>query len=106
MSENELDTDSVSDVGSRLGNTDDLPEELLRLLSATKMDDLEEKIFKTLKERFDGIASLDEVIVGLYRDFGYIAEDRRLINSKLYRMSKRGILESVPKKKGVYRAKT
>ncbi len=93
-------------VGSRIGDTSDLPPELKSQLASSQMDDMEEKILHTLKERYDGVANLDEIIVGLYRDFGYVTKDRRSLNGKLYRMRKRGLLENVPKRKGVYRVKT
>ena len=101
------DTNSnLNEVGSRIGDTSDLPEEVMKQLASAQMDDLESKVIQTLKSRYEGIANLDEIIVGLYRDFQYIPDDRRKLNNKLYRMSKRGLLESVPKRKGVYRLKT
>lgn len=97
--------DLLSNVGKRLGDLSDLPEALRKQLVATKLDDLEEKIIETLNKRFDGVANVDELIVGLYRDFGYITEDRRVLANKLYRMCKTELIESVPKRKGVYRIK-
>lgn len=93
------------DVGRRLGDIADLPEALRKLLNVGKLGDLEEKVLKTMNERYGGIASVDEVLVGLYRDFEYIPEDRRYVANKLYRMVKAGHLESVPKRKGVFRVK-
>ena len=92
-------------VGRRLGDLSDLPDALRRQLSTGKLDDLEEKIVHTLRERYDGIASLDEILVGLYRDFGYIAEDRRVLSNKIYRMAKAGHIERVAKRKGVVKLK-
>lgn len=43
--------------------------------------------------------------VGLFRDFEYLTEDRRTLANKLYRMTKAGHLESVPKRKGVLKVK-
>ena len=51
------------------------------------------------------MATIDEVIVGLFRDFQYVTEDRRTLANKLYRMTKAGHLESVPKRKGVLKVK-
>lgn len=97
--------DVLNSVGKRLGDISDLPEALRKQLVSAKLDDLEEKIVETLKKRFEGVANVDELIVGLYRDFGYITEDRRVFGNKLYRMCKTGLLESVPKRKGVYKLK-
>ena len=95
--------DILKNVGRRLGDLSDLPESLRKQIAAAKLDDLEEKIIKTIRERFDGVANVDEIIVGLYRDHQYITEDRRQLANKLYRMQKSGLLESVPKRKGVYK---
>ena len=95
----------AKNAGQRLGDISDLPESLRKQLNASKMDDVEEKIIQTIRERYDGFASIDEVIVGLYRDCGYITEDRKFIANKLYRMTKSQHLESVTKRKGVFKLK-
>ena len=95
--------DILKSVGRRLGDLSDLPEALRKQIAAVKLDDLEEKVIKTVRERFGGVANVDEIIVGLYRDHQYITEDRRQLANKLYRMQKAGLLESVPKRKGVYK---
>ncbi len=98
--------DSIpKDLGRRLGDLSDLPEILRKQIVATKLDELEEKIVKTLEGRFAGIANLDELMVGLYRDHQYIVEDRRKLANKLYRMQVTGLVESIPKRKGVYKLK-
>jgi hypothetical protein len=94
------------EIGSRVGNTDDLPKEILEQLSSVQLDALESKILAVLKEKYGGAANLDEVIVGLYREYKYVSGNRRDINNKLYRMMKKGILSSVPKKKGAYKVAT
>lgn len=100
-----MEDELLKKVGRRLGDTSDLPEALRKQLNTAKLDDLEEKILKTIKERFEGVASIDEIMVGLFRDFQYVTEDRRVLANKLYRMAKSGHLESVPKRKGVVKVK-
>lgn len=101
-----MNDDSIpKDLGRRLGDLSELPEALRKQITATKLDDLEEKVVKTLRDRFEGIANLDELMVGLYRDHQHIIEDRRKLANKLYRMQQAGLIESVPKRKGVYRLK-
>jgi hypothetical protein len=95
--------DILNSVGRRLGDLSDLPEALRKQIKAAKLDEMEEKIVKTLRDRFGGIANVDELMVGLYRDHQYITEDRRVLANKLYRMQKAGLLESLPKRKGVYK---
>lgn len=95
--------DILKSVGRRLGDLSDLPEALRKQIASVKLDDLEEKIIRTIRERFDGVANVDEIIVGLYRDHQYVTEDRRQLANKLYRMQKAGLVESVPKRKGIYK---
>lgn len=92
------------ELGTRFGSLEDLPEELLRQIPAVRVDETEQEIIDVIRDAFDGVASVDEVLVGLFRATGTI-HDRRKLASKLYRMvnSKPPLLEAVPKKRGVYR---
>lgn len=98
-----MDDKIPDDVGKRLGDLSDLPEALRKQI--VKLDDLEEKIIQTMNHRFGGVATIDEVMVGLYRDFAYITEERRGLANKIYRMARANLLEAVESKKGVYRVK-
>ncbi len=98
-------TDLPKNLGRRLGDLSDLPEALRAQIVVSKLDDLEAKIIKTMTDRFEGVANVDEIIVGLYRDHKYITEDRRTLANKLYRMQKASLLDAVPKRKGVYKVK-
>ena len=94
-------TEDLSKVGRRIGNISDMPEELRKQLQTGKTDELESQIISVIK-KLDGIANLDEILVGLYRDFNVI-QQRGFLTNKLYRMNKSGLINSVEKKKGVYR---
>lgn len=83
-----------------LGNIHDLPQELLSELSVSKADDLEDKLV-TVINSYGGVASLDQILVGLYRKFE-ISQKRRFLQNKLYRME---MVWSVEGKKGVYSTK-
>lgn len=98
-----MEDDLMQMIGRRIGDTSDLPDVLRRQLVGSSLDDVEQKIVYTLNKRYQGIANIDEIIVGLYRDHQYVTEDRRQFGGKLYRMQKSGIVESVKGKKGVYR---
>jgi hypothetical protein len=97
----EPDDELLKRAGSRLGDISDLPQALRDQLNAPKIGDLEAKIIETIRSRFDGVASIDEIIVGLYRDFKYVTQDRRFIANKVYRMTKTGHLQRAPKRKGI-----
>ena len=91
----------MAEIGKRLGDLNDLPEALRKQLSTTRLDDLEEKIVGTLRHRFNGIASQDEIMVGLYRDYGHVVEDRKSLYTKLFRMVKAGHRARVGKRSGI-----
>ena len=78
----------------------DLPEELLKELSLSDADKSEYQI-RELIEELGGIASLDRLIVEIYRKSGDITK-RTTLTSRLYRMSQKGLVFSVPGRKGVY----
>lgn len=91
-------------LGNRFGDLEDLPEGLVRQIPAARIDDSERAILDVLKHRLDGIGTVDEVLVGLYRQTGKV-EDRVKLAGKLYRMVTRRpkLLETVQGKRGVYR---
>ncbi len=88
-------------LGRRVGNLDDLPDSLLAQLQVGRVDELHERIVHSLRQ-LDGTANLDEVLVALYRATGEVYK-RPYLSNKMYRMAQAGAIESVPKKKGVYR---
>ena len=89
--------DLMTAVPPELGSISDLPQELLEELSVAKSDDLEDQIV-TVINACDGEASLDQILVGLFRKFK-VVQKRRFIQNKLYRME---MVWSLPGKKGVY----
>ena len=91
-----------ADIGKRIGNIGDLPESVRSQLEIAQVDDVEQKILRTLEQRFGGIATIDEVIVGLYRDFVFEARSRQDVIDKLERMASAGLLVVVEDKRGVY----
>lgn len=81
----------------------DLPEELLRELSVTSSDFLDFEIVEII-DAAGGVMTLDHLIIALYRNKGEIHE-RSKLNSRLYRMTKKGMVKSLAGKKGVYATK-
>jgi hypothetical protein len=100
-----MDQDSLPrDLGRRLGDLSNLPDELKSQLQATKVGELDASIMDVLETQLDGVGNVDEILVGIYRKTGEIHK-RQYISNKLYRMAQAGMIVSVPKKKGVYRTK-
>jgi len=92
------------DLGRRVGNLDELPEALRAQLQVGKIGETEREIISIIREMYDGVANVDEILVGLFRRTGEIY-DRQPLANRLYRMGQAGHLVSVPKRKGVYRTK-
>lgn len=99
-----MDDSLPKDLGRRLGDLSALPEELRSQLQAAKVGELEQSIISLLRDVYDGIANVDEILVGLFRRDGHIHQ-RQYLSNKLYRMAQADLIVSVPKKKGVYRIK-
>ena len=97
----EQEDDFPAELGRRVGDLEGLPEQLRKQLQVGRNDELHEQVINSLM-RLDGVANLDEVLVALFRMTGNIFK-RTYLSNKMYRMAQAGAIESVPKKKGVYR---
>lgn len=86
-------------LNSRGDDLSDLPPELLKELSDSFKGETDPLI--TIINDRGGTASIDEILVDLYRKFGEIGK-RPIISNKLYRFSRRGLCAAVPGKKGIY----
>lgn len=80
---------------------EDLPEELRSELSISGGADKTEFAIVQTIDASGGVASLDQILVGVYRRTNEIHKRSSLI-SRLYRMSGKGLVFPVPAKKGVY----
>ena len=83
----------------KLGDISDLPPDVVRELSVTR-NEADRQII-TVIEGLDGIATIDEILVGMYRRFDRVFK-RRYLQMKIYRLCKKDLAWPVPKKKGVY----
>ena len=90
-------------IGKRLGDLSDLPPELRKQLVANKADDLESQILDVIED-LNSIASIDEILVHLYRQF-QVVQDRRYLAGKLGRMVKKDLVIAVEGKRGQYALK-
>lgn len=92
--------DLTSALPADLGGIHDLPQEILDELSVSKTDELEDQLV-TVINAYGGEASLDQILVGLYRKFK-VSQKRRFLQNKLYRMT---VVWGVDGKKGLYTTK-
>lgn len=77
-----------------------LPPELIQELSISDGDRSDFMILKLI-EQMGGVASLDRILVGIYKQTGEIMK-RSTLTSRIYRMTQKGLVYQVPNKKGVY----
>lgn len=94
--------DILKHVGKRLGNLASLPKELRDQLQDQGPDELSSRIMAIIKIDFQGVANLDEILVGLYKRSGEIHR-RPFITTKMHKMIKEGLVEPVQNKKGIYK---
>lgn len=84
------------------GDLSDLPPELLKELSGIRADDREQQLYTIIKSGEDEV-ELDAILIELWRRFK-VAETRKFLQNKLWRMAQKGLIWTVPGKKGVYTA--
>ncbi len=78
----------------------DLPQELVSQLKGIVT--YKEKVILEVMRENDGVASIDEILIGIYHKTGEI-KNRDNISRRLYNMGKRkGLISRVPKRRGVY----
>ena len=82
------------------GELKDLPEELIQELSVTESDKIDYSIVELVNSH-GGVASLDRILVGLYKETNEVPK-RHNLNARIYRMMQKRLLYGVPGKKGVY----
>ena len=94
---------SLDKVGTRLGNIDDLPEELKKQIPEFALGGLDEQIYIVLKDDLEGIASLSEIIIALYQRFKVADKTRQEVTEAVYRLIRKKVVESLKGRKAVYK---
>lgn len=89
-------------VGTRLGNIDDLPEELKKQIPEFALEGLDEQVYIVLKDDLDGIASLSEVMIALYHHFKVADKSRTEITDAIYRLIRKRMVKGVKGRKAIY----
>jgi hypothetical protein len=87
-------------IGLSWDEIEGLPGELLAELSLSDSDRAEFNILSSIRE-LGGVASLDRLLVQIYRQSGEVMK-RIPLNQRLYRMTQKELIHSVPGRKGVY----
>jgi len=90
----------ITVVGHRIGVTHNLPEELRKELSQA-IKPANYRFVKAIRDEFDGIATIDELLIYNYRATGTILK-RTQINDILYRLVKKRWLYGSKQKRGVF----
>lgn len=87
-------------LGLRPQDLEGLPDDVLSELNISDVHKLEHRIISTIDDH-GGIATLDQILVGLFKKHNEKVK-RLNLNSKLYRMSQKGLIHNVHGRKGVY----
>lgn len=77
-----------------------LPPELLEQLNLSESDAQDMQIINVVNAA-GGVMSLDKLLIAIYRQTGEVHK-RPKLTARLYRMVQKGIIFTVPKKKGLY----
>ena len=85
----------IKDVGNRIGDMSDLPEQLKKEIRPKYTHWL----LKTIRENFGGIITIDEALVVWYRKTKEIKK-RTQMNNILYGFVKKGLLKQYNKRRG------
>lgn len=91
---------SDNERGSRLGEIDDLPDELKSQLVGMDVDGKDTKVCDIVID-FSGVANINEIMVGLYRKYNQIIK-RHSVQSRVNRMVAKGRLFRTPGNRGYY----
>jgi hypothetical protein len=83
-----------------LDDLKNIPSDLLNELNLSDTDK-QDMLIESIIADSGGILSLDKILVELYRRTGAIHK-RNTVISRLYRMGNRGLIYSLPSKKGIY----
>ena len=89
-------------VGTRLGNIDDLPEELKKQIPEFALGGLDEQVYNVLKENLEGIASLSEIMIALYQRYKVMDKNRQEVTEAVYRLIRKKVVVGVKGRKAVY----
>lgn len=88
-------------VSLSFGDLSDIPDELKAELNVPKPDELDNQIATLINTSAGRTATIDQILIGLWRKFG-VVQKRRFLQGRLYRMIKNDMLWSVPDRKGTY----
>lgn len=97
----ELSAKTVQSLYLSLEEVSGLPDELLKELG---ISDGEDYAILRIVDDCGGVASIDRILLGLFHKTKEIVK-RQALTSRLYRMAQKGLIYSVPDRKGVYSIK-
>jgi hypothetical protein len=79
----------MTDIGTRLGNVAELPEDLRKQLKLGQKSD--QTMFREILAKLEGAATLDEILITAWRDHGTVLK-RQSAAAKLSAMRHQGLL--------------
>lgn len=97
-----MDNSLLAKVGTRLGNVDDLPENLRKQIPEFIIEGIDEQVYTVIKEDLEGIGSLSEIMIALFRRFKITDRSRTEITEVVYRLIRKKILTNIKGRKAIY----
>lgn len=97
-----MNDDLLAKVGTRLGNVDDLPENLRKQIPEFIIEGLDEQVYTVIKEDLEGIGSLSEIMIALFRRFKITDKSRTEITEVVYRLIRKKMLTNIKGRKAIY----
>lgn len=92
----------IKEIGNRVGDTSDLPQELLKQLKLTYPIAVGKQVVVVLQQDLENIGTIDEIIVGIYKRYKKVVP-RRTLRTELSRLKKLGTLKRI--NQGIYSVK-
>jgi hypothetical protein len=102
MTQDEIDAPppAVKEPPTKPDDLSDLPPELLEQLSGRAKKAQTDELVQIISAR-GGAASIDEILIDLYRKTGKI-ETRIILSNRLHRLAKQGLIAPTEGRKGIY----
>lgn len=95
---------SAADAGTRLGDLENMPDELKKQIGAGARGGKDYAVIQVINDLYDGVANIDEIMVGLFRKHGFVEKKPNIAN-RIYRMVRDGKIYSAKDRRGFYTTK-
>ena len=93
----------LKNLGTRLGSAENLPESLRSQIPEFSVENFEGKILDVLTNDLEGVGTLSEIMIGVYKKYGICDRDRIDYTKHIYVLMRKHLCEKFGSRKGVYK---